>query len=195
MTPLPAEVSATGMPVASANAASARSAAEYRTPPPAISSGRRAPASTPAAASTSRSAGGRRTTGQTRGSKNRRGKSALSPSTSWCSATVTAPASAGSSSTRIASGSASSSCSGRATRSKCRLSGRNASLTDTSPAPACSSCWSTTPDRRDANVSAGSSSTGRRLTVAVAAPVSMFVAPGPIEAVQASVCSRRAAFA
>ena len=44
-----------------------------------------------------------------------------------------------------------------------------------------------------ANVSAGRSSTGRRLTVAVAAPVSMFAAPGPIEAVHASAWSRLAA--
>jgi hypothetical protein len=68
-------------------------------------------------------------------------------------------------------------------------------LTETSASIGCSSCWSTTPDRRLANVSAGRSRTGSRFTVAVAAPVSMFVAPGPIEAVHASVCSRRAAFA
>ena len=39
-------------------------------------------------------------------------------------------------------------------------------------------------------MSPGSSSTGRRLTVAVAAPVTMLVAPGPIEEVQAKVASR-----
>ena len=39
-------------------------------------------------------------------------------------------------------------------------------------------------------MSDGSSSTGTRLTVAVAAPVSRLVEPGPIEAVQASVESR-----
>jgi hypothetical protein len=38
--------------------------------------------------------------------------------------------------------------------------------------------------------SPGSSSTGRRLIVASAAPVTMFVAPGPIEEVQAIVESR-----
>ena len=39
-------------------------------------------------------------------------------------------------------------------------------------------------------MSLGSSSTGMRLTVASAAPVSMLLDPGPIEAVQAMVCSR-----
>jgi hypothetical protein len=39
-------------------------------------------------------------------------------------------------------------------------------------------------------MSLGSNSTGSRLMVARAAPVSMFVEPGPIEAVQASVASR-----
>ena len=33
------------------------------------------------------------------------------------------------------------------------------------------------------------------MTVAVAAPVTMFVAPGPMEELQASVASRRLAFA
>ena len=46
-----------------------------------------------------------------------------------------------------------------------------------------------------ANTSPGSSSTGSRLIVASAAPVTMFVAPGPIEVVQASVPSRFALFA
>ena len=39
-------------------------------------------------------------------------------------------------------------------------------------------------------MSPGSSSTGRRLIVATAAPVIMLVAPGPIDEVQAKVCSR-----
>ncbi len=51
------------------------------------------------------------------------------------------------------------------------------------------------PWRRLANVSDGSRSTGTRLTVAVAAPVIMFVAPGPIEAVHASVDSSEPALA
>ena len=41
-----------------------------------------------------------------------------------------------------------------------------------------------------AKVSPGSSSTGSRLTVAAAAPVTMLVAPGPIEEVQAKVARR-----
>jgi hypothetical protein len=39
-------------------------------------------------------------------------------------------------------------------------------------------------------VSLGSSSTGRRLIVASAAPVTMLVAPGPMEVVQAKAPSR-----
>jgi hypothetical protein len=41
-----------------------------------------------------------------------------------------------------------------------------------------------------AKKSLGSSSTGIRLIVASAAPVTMLVAPGPMEAVQAKACSR-----
>ncbi len=41
-----------------------------------------------------------------------------------------------------------------------------------------------------ANTSEGNSSTGSRFTVARAAPVTMLVAPGPTEVVQASVASR-----
>ena len=95
----------------------------------------------------------------------------------------------------MAWGSAVRSCSGREMRSKKRLTGRKASLTVRSASTGCSSCCSTGPCLRLANVSLGRSSTGRRLIVAVAAPVSMFVAPGPIEAVQASVESRRDALA
>ena len=39
-------------------------------------------------------------------------------------------------------------------------------------------------------MSLASSSTGNRLVVASAAPVNMFAEPGPIDAVQASACSR-----
>ena len=63
--------------------------------------------------------------------------------TSCGSASVTAPVSAGSVSTRIAPSSADGSCSGRLTRSKNLDSGRNASLTVTSAAYGCSSSWST----------------------------------------------------
>ena len=52
----------------------------------------------------------------------------------------------------------------------------------------CSICCSTGSETRVAKVSLGSSSAGRRLAVARAAPVSRFAAPGPTEAVG---CERR----
>ena len=107
------------------------------------------------------------------------------------SESTTAPASTGSVSTRMAAGSAVSSCSGRVMRSKKRQTGRNASLTVTSASSGCCSCCSTGPWCLVAYVSPGSSSTGSRLTVASAAPVTMFSAPGPIEEVTASVACRR----
>ena len=48
---------------------------------------------------------------------------------------------------------------------------------------------------RLAKISPGRSSTGSRFTVAVAAPVIMLVAPGPIEEVQAKVPNRFLALA
>ena len=82
------------------------------------------------------------------------------------------------------------SCSGRLTSSKYFDSGRKASLTVTSPAHGSSSSWSTGDEARVAKVPEGSSSTGSRLIVASAAPVSMFVEPGPTEAVHTQVCRR-----
>ncbi len=64
------------------------------------------------------------------------------------------------------------------------------SLTETAYDDGSSSCWSTAPAARVAKTSPGSSSTGRRLIVASAAPVTMFVAPGPIDEAQAKVESR-----
>ena len=61
--------------------------------------------------------------------------------------------------------------------------------------PEDSSCCRTGAGPRVAKMSPGSSSTGRRLIVASAAPVSMFVAPGPIELVQASARRRLAILA
>ena len=98
--------------------------------------------------------------------------------------------SAGSVSTRIAASSADISCSGRQIRSKYRDTGRNASFTDTSPACGSSSSCSTGLAARVANTSLGSSRTGMRLIVASAAPVTMLVEPGPIEAVQAMAWPR-----
>ncbi len=103
---------------------------------------------------------------------------------------MTAPVSTGSVSTRIALSNAEGSCSGRLTLSKYRESGRKASLTVRSPAYGASSSWSTGAERRVANVPDGSNNTGRRLMVASAAPVSMFVEPGPTDAVHTHVWSR-----
>ena len=103
---------------------------------------------------------------------------------------VTAPVSAWSVSTRIAPCRAAGSISGRHTRSKNRDSGRKASLACTSYPYGCSSSCSTGLPTRVAKTSLGSSSTGWRLVVATAAPVSMLVDPGPMEAVHARVCSR-----
>jgi len=64
------------------------------------------------------------------------------------------------------------------------------SFTETSYVVGDSSSCSTGPLTRVAKTSPGSSRTGRRLIVARAAPVTRFVAPGPIEVVQASVESR-----
>jgi hypothetical protein len=63
-------------------------------------------------------------------------------------------------------------------------------LTETSKDRGSSSSCSTGLLARVANESLGSSSTGIRLMVASAAPVTMLVEPGPIEAVQARVWSR-----
>jgi hypothetical protein len=103
---------------------------------------------------------------------------------------VTAPALSGSSSAATAAGRAVRSCSGRAIRSKNADTGRKASFTETSPRAGSSSDCIGGPCNRDANVSEGNSRTGTRFTVAAAAPVSMFVEPGPMEAEQASVDSR-----
>ena len=103
---------------------------------------------------------------------------------------MTAPVSAGSVSTRIASSAAVTSCSGRSIRSKKRETGLKQSLTDSVASCGASSCCSTGCGARVAKVSLGSSSTGSRLMVASAAPVTMFVAPGPTDVVHAKAPSR-----
>ena len=80
-------------------------------------------------------------------------------------------------------------------RSQKRETGLNASLTEMSGVAGDSSCCSTGATLRVAKMSPGSRSTGRRLIVAPAAPVIMFVAPGPIELVQARVARRFDIFA
>jgi hypothetical protein len=57
------------------------------------------------------------------------------------------------------------------------------------PLGSSSSCSTGLPTRV-AKMSLASSSTGIRLVVASAAPVSMLAEPGPIEAVHANACSR-----
>jgi hypothetical protein len=108
---------------------------------------------------------------------------------------VTAPVSPGLVRVRMASSSAVGSCSGRLIRSQYLETGLNASLTEESQERLDSTCCRTGPVRRLAKMSLGRQSTGSRLTVAVAAPVTMFVAPGPIEVLQARAPSRFIAFA
>ena len=64
------------------------------------------------------------------------------------------------------------------------------SLTETEYVRGSSSSCRTVPGARVANTSPGSSRTGSRLIVASAAPVTMFVAPGPIDDVHAIALSR-----
>ena len=126
----------------------------------------------------------------TRGSNSASGYGKASAWTSCGRASVTAPVSAGDVRTRIASGSAAMICSGRLIRSQYRDTGLKQSLTDVSWEPGDSSCCNTGAGRRVAKMSPGRRSTGSRLIVAPAAPVTMFVAPGPIDVVQANVRSR-----
>jgi hypothetical protein len=118
------------------------------------------------------------------------GTSNASAWTSCGNASVTAPVSDGLVSVRIAASAAGMTCSGRSIRSKYRDTGMKQSLTETSPRPGTSSCCRTGSGRRDAKTSPGSSRTGRRFTVASAAPVTMFVAPGPIELVHTNAPNR-----
>ncbi len=138
----------------------------------------------------SSSASGRRIR-HSRSARNSSGTSNASAWTSCGSEMVTAPVSAGSVSTRSPWWNAENNCSGRFTRSKNFERGRKASLTVMSYAYGCSSCCSTGSAARVAKVSDGSNSTGSRLVVASAAPVSRFEDPGPIEVLIANVWRRR----
>jgi hypothetical protein len=89
----------------------------------------------------------------------------------------------------MASMSADGSCSALLMRSQYRDTGLKQSLTEISRVDGDSSCCRTGSGRRVAKMSPGSSSTGSRLIVAPAAPVSMLVAPGPIELVHANALS------
>ncbi len=142
-----------------------------------------------ACAITDRSGSGQATC-QVRSANSDSGQSNASACTSCGNAMVAAPVSTGSVSTRIAPSSAAGSCSGRHTRSKNRDSGLNASLTVISLSCGCSRSCKTGALTRVAKVSDGKSRTGNRLMVANAAPVSMFVEPGPMLAVTAHAWSR-----
>ena len=104
---------------------------------------------------------------------------------------MTAPVSKGSVNTRIALSAAENTCSGLCTRSKNLESGLKASLTDKEASLGISNCCNTGSETLVAKVSEGKSKTGRRLIVASAAPVNIFEAPGPTEAVHAKVDLRR----
>ncbi len=94
--------------------------------------------------------GAGRRTDHTRSVKNSSGQSYASACTSCGRARVTAPVSAGSVSTRMAFSAEGISASGRWIRSKYRDTGRSVSLTDTSAATGCSSCWSSGSATREA---------------------------------------------
>jgi len=98
-------------------------------------------------------------------------------------------------STRIAAESRGHELFGRWMRSQYLHTGWKQSLTLTSPRLGDSSCCSTGSGRRDAKNIAGKQQHRQPLMVAAAAPVSMLVAPGPIDVVQASVASRFRIFA
>src|SRR5436305_663458 len=75
-------------------------------------------------------------------------------------------------------------------RSQYRDTGFRQSLTPMSWVEGDSSCCSTGATLRRAKISPGKSSTGRRLSVANAAPLTILVAPGPIDDVLANVRRR-----
>src|SRR3979411_2071143 len=82
-------------------------------------------------------------------------------------------------------------CSGRWMRSQYRDTGLKQSFTEMSCDAEDSSCCNTGETFLLAKISPGNNSTGRWLMLASAAPVTMFVAPGPIEVVQAKERSRK----
>ena len=192
---LPACVSATGTPWRDANAASAAPASLYSTPPPTITSGRRAARRLAIARSSSPASGAGRRMCSTCGARKSSGQSKACACTSCGSARQTGPHSAGSVIVRIACGSAARICSGRTMRSKNRVTGRRLSLALMSPQWKSSTCCSTGSGARDAKVSPGNSSTGRRFTWASAAAVTRLVAPGPMLVVTAMTRRRKFAFA
>ena len=102
----------------------------------------------------------------------------------------TAPVSTGEVRMRITSGMTVMTCSGRLIRSQYLTTGRNVSLALVSCDPWCSSCCRTGLCTRSAKASPAISRTGTWLIVADAAPVTMLVAPGPMEVRHAKAPSR-----
>jgi hypothetical protein len=68
-------------------------------------------------------------------------------------------------------------------------------LADTPPSWKSSTCCKAGSGARDMKTSPGRNSTGKRLTCASAAAVTMLVAPGPIDVVQAIIRRRMCALA
>ena len=175
--------------MASTNTRNASLASAYVTPPPAMITGALAPRISSAAACRTSGSGTGRAIRHTRSVNNSTGQSCACACTSSGKATVTAPVSEGSVNTRIAPNSAAGNCSGRHTRSKNRETGRNASFTEMSYPYGCSNSCNTGDDTRVAKISDGNNNTGNRLIVANAAPVNIFDAPGPTDAVTANACN------
>src|SRR5512133_2281149 len=120
---------------------------------------------------------------------NSSGKSKASACTSWGNARVTAPVSEGEVRTLITSGRAVINCSGRLILSQYLDTGLKQSFTEISWEDGDSSCCNTGATLRPAKISPGMIRTGKRFIVAHAAPVTMLVAPGPIDEMQAKVPS------
>src|SRR5699024_5517603 len=78
-------------------------------------------------------------------------------------------------------------CSGRVIRSQYLVTGLKASLVVTARLSLCSSCCRTGSGCLEAKVSAGNTSSGILLTVAVAQAVTMLAAPGPTDDAQAMI--------
>src|SRR5687768_2565773 len=121
--------------------------------------------------------------------KNSRGKSNASACTSCGIHKVTAPVSDGEVRIRIALGKAAINCSGLLIRSQYFETGLKQSLTDISLLYGYSNCCNTGSTARLAKISPGNNNTGSLLIVAVAAPVTILVAPGPIDVVQTNAPS------
>src|SRR5690606_41496232 len=100
------------------------------------------------------------------------------------------PVCAGEINTLMTSGRAVINCSGRLIRSQYRETGLKQSLTEISWVASDSSCCKTGAGKRVAKISPGINRTGILLMVAKAAPVTILVAPGPMDVVQTKASNR-----